>query len=289
MEGGIKNGAKYIKSLQGFDPVMVRVLSDFILQNHGVISEKAIIKILKAAKRKGLSPLDFISLVTADRLRLIRETTIKRLGVFESSSELNKLLKQISETTPSNGTVRIGMDPAETGERFWYSPGIFTDEIGLGYRGGTRQVFSFDIPDSVQGHFLFKVKRDGKGRLRSVNFRDEAQVDHYLPTPDHLIERYGERVTDRFFGMRRVRHQTFSYADAQELNANIRAFNRIVGDDSPLRIDSHFYYSAPMQGADPLALSSQRTIDRLADGFGWPMGSRDVFQVHDVGPILRSC
>ena len=83
--------------------------------------------------------------------------------------------------------------------------------------------------------------------------------------------------------MRRVRHQTFSYADAQELNANIRAFNRIVGDDSPLRIDSHFYYSAPMEGADPLALSSQRTIDRLADGFGWPMGSRDIFQVHDVG------
>ena len=43
---------------------------------------------------------------------------------------------------------------------------------------------------------------------------------------------------------------------------------KLLGDMAPLRIDSHFYYSAPMEGVEPLALSSQRTIDRLAEGFG---------------------
>ena len=131
MDGGIKNGAKYIKSLKGFDPVMVRVLSDFILKNYGKISDKAILKILKAVKKKGLSPIDFISIATSDRMRLIRETTTKRLGVFESSSELNKLLKEINEITPIHGSVRIGMDPVETGERFWYSPEFIQMKLGL--------------------------------------------------------------------------------------------------------------------------------------------------------------
>ena len=36
-------------------------------------------------------------------------------------------------------------------------------------------------------------------------------------------------------------------------------------EDNPMSIDSHFYYWL-REGANPLALSSQRTIDRLADG-----------------------
>ena len=93
----------------------------------------------------------------------------------------------------------------------------------------------------------------------------------------------GKRLQINFFGMRKIRERIYAYANAEELNANIKAFNKVVGEDSPMSIDSHFYYSAALEGANPLALSSQRTIDRLADGFGWPVGNRDVYQVHDLG------
>ena len=283
MDGNVKNGTKFINHLKGFDPVMTRVLSNFILQANEVISEKSILKILTAVKKKGLSPLDFINLVTRERLELIRTTTKRRLGVFESSPELKRLLADISDASISSGPVRIGMDPSVTGERMRMTPGFFSEEVSLGYRGGTRQVFKFDIPEEYKGNIFLKIDRDSKGNINGVNFTDDHQVNHYLPTPDHIIDLYGERVTDSFFGMRKVEHQTYSYGDAEELNANIKEFNEIVGDDSPLRIESHFYYSAPIEGESPLALSSQRTIDRLANGFGWPMGSRDVYQVHDLG------
>ncbi len=284
MDGNIKNGRKYIKFLKDFDPVMARVLSNFILQANGVISEKAILKILKAVKKKGLSPVDFITLITPERLELIKRTTKSRLGVFESSPELNSLIADISNSSISSGPLRIGIDPSVSGERMRMTPGFFTDEVGLGYRGGTRQEFNFDIPaPPFKGNFLLKIDRGSSGRVNGVNFIDDKGVNHYLPTPEHIIELYGDRVTDSFFGMRKVEHQRYSYGDAEELNANIKAFNETVGDDSPLRIDSHFYYSAPINGENPLALSSQRTIDRLANGFGWPMGSRDVYQIHDLG------
>ena len=86
------------------------------------------------------------------------------------------------------------MDPAETGERFWYSPESSQMKSGLVTRYPGRSLVLIYL---TQSYTSFGAKEMEKVDLRSVNC-GQAQVDHYLPTPDHLIERYGERVTDRF-------------------------------------------------------------------------------------------
>ena len=49
-----------------------------------------------------------------------------------------------------------------------------------------------------------------------------------------------------------------------------------------MSIDSHLYYLASLVGENLFAQSSKRSIDHLTDRFGWPVGCRDFYQVHDL-------
>ena len=288
LNGRIRNGAKYVKLFNQADPMLARVMSDFVLSNQGIVSDKVFLGIIDEAIKKNLSPHDFITLVTPARLKEINRSAVKRMGIesLKRNKEYQKLVQQIrnlghSESAPLRikTTLKIKNPKGGTPEYIYRetTPGHFTGQMYPGHRAGIRQVFQFDIPHmphhAVDPAVNITWRPDGEMErvLWYEATTDEMLIQHSLVTPERWIHQVGEEVTDQFFGMRKVGHRTYAYANAEELNANIRAFNRVVGEDGPMSIDSHFYYSAPLKGENPLALSSQRTIDRLADGFGWPV------------------
>ena len=77
----VKNGAKYIKLFANADPMLARVMSDFVLSNKGLVSDKVFLGIIDEAIKRNISPHDFITLITPARLKEINHSPLKGSGL----------------------------------------------------------------------------------------------------------------------------------------------------------------------------------------------------------------
>ena len=177
--------------------------------------------IIDEAIKRNISPHDFITLITPARLKEINHSAVKRLGVesLKRNTEYQKLVKEIKNIqVPSKGPHRIQTtlklkNPKGRIPEFRYretSPGYFTGETYPGHRAGTRQVFHFDISQTPRDAVdpALSIAWGRGGRIERILWPNPLLKILLLGTHFLLregIERYGEAVTDQFFGMKKLR------------------------------------------------------------------------------------
>lgn len=289
LEGNFPIFEKLLNILKTSDPSFSRSASELFMQFHNMVDPELLIKLISEAALKKLSPQ-----------QLMQTFSHNKMISLASSKNPNLLMSQYLQEIRLMKSKRVAKDiyllEYAAGDEV-RSAGVFLQEpLELSESGGMRQLFQYD--DSPSYNKIRFTSFDGD-YLNNYKFMDNEGITHGLRTPHLIIKTLGEDVADKFMGISRFSKNTYLIGDVGELNANIERFNSIVGLDSPLRIDFNFYYSGPISideasktskiYRDQVTLASQKTIDRIASGFEWPMGNRDVYQVHDIGthtPLL---